>query len=750
MPIRPPALDDRAFHDLVEEVLARLPAHVPEYTNPRPGDPGRTLIELFAWLTDTLLYRANLIPERQRLAFLRLLGAPLRPAAAARGIVSVLLDEELAEVVKLAPLASVKGPVAFETRDELSVLPLTAEGFFKRPVTATEREALGEDLLDSLLSVYGLRDQPALGLTPKFYVTTPIFSGGAAVTAGFDLIRDAIDGSLWLALLAPTPALVDAVRTALGTSPEGQQNILSVGVVPSIDVASPLDELADVERIPHVWELSTGRALEGPGGGQAEFVPLERLVDGTSGLSRRGVVRLGLPASTHIGAPENDARQAIDAGLGDRPPRIDDAKLARRLVAWLRLRPLQKIESLRLSWVGINAVEIDQRQTTKGRIVGQSNGHADQELQLPGTSVEPESLQLEVEETGVGYVPWTLVPDLALAGRDAAAFQLDAEAGTLRFGDGVRGRIPDAGRRVRVARMRAGGTDAGNLPPGVLREITANDLRGGRVTRKLKLQQSLPTEGGRNAETLAEAEQRIPGILRHRERAVTADDFKRLAAETPGVSLGRVELLPRFKPQQRRFEVPGVVSVLVLPFKAGLQPPNPRADRPFLETVHAHLDQRRTLATELYTIGCEYVPLAVSVGVSLRDGFPRDEQLNAVKDAIRRFFWPLIPGGFDGTGWALGRAPRDREVEVVVAQVPGVSEVRGVNLFERRGKVWSKLTRVELSGAISLPIEAWQLPELLAVAVVADAPAPDDPTRLPNPFVEDGTAVAVPVVPEVC
>ena len=41
---------------------------------------GRTLIELFAWLGDALLYRANLIPERQRLAFLRLLGQPLQPA----------------------------------------------------------------------------------------------------------------------------------------------------------------------------------------------------------------------------------------------------------------------------------------------------------------------------------------------------------------------------------------------------------------------------------------------------------------------------------------------------------------------------------------------------------------------------------------------------------------------------------------------------------------------------------------------
>src|SRR5258706_14300090 len=94
MPIRPPSLDDRSFDDLVAELVARIPAHTPEWTNPRPGDPGRTLIELFAWLGDALLYRANLIPERQRLAFLRLLGKPLRPAEPARGVVSVVFDDK--------------------------------------------------------------------------------------------------------------------------------------------------------------------------------------------------------------------------------------------------------------------------------------------------------------------------------------------------------------------------------------------------------------------------------------------------------------------------------------------------------------------------------------------------------------------------------------------------------------------------------------------------------------------------------
>ncbi len=92
MPLIPPALDDRSYSDLVQDMLASIPAHTPEWTIQQMGDPGRTLIELFAWLADSILYRANLIPERQRLAFLKLLGMPLQPAAAATGMLSIFSD----------------------------------------------------------------------------------------------------------------------------------------------------------------------------------------------------------------------------------------------------------------------------------------------------------------------------------------------------------------------------------------------------------------------------------------------------------------------------------------------------------------------------------------------------------------------------------------------------------------------------------------------------------------------------------
>ena len=85
MPITIPTLDDRKYQDLLDEALARIPVHNPEWTNFNKSDPGVTLLEVFAFLTENLLYRANQIPERNRLKFLTLLGVPLQPASSARG-----------------------------------------------------------------------------------------------------------------------------------------------------------------------------------------------------------------------------------------------------------------------------------------------------------------------------------------------------------------------------------------------------------------------------------------------------------------------------------------------------------------------------------------------------------------------------------------------------------------------------------------------------------------------------------------
>lgn len=78
MPLTLPRLDDRAYADLVEEARALIPSVYPEWTDHNPSDPGITLIELFAWLTEMLIYRTDQVPDRHRLTFLKLLNGPDR------------------------------------------------------------------------------------------------------------------------------------------------------------------------------------------------------------------------------------------------------------------------------------------------------------------------------------------------------------------------------------------------------------------------------------------------------------------------------------------------------------------------------------------------------------------------------------------------------------------------------------------------------------------------------------------------
>ena len=200
MPIRPPALDDRSFEDLVADMVRRIPAHTPEWTNPQVGDPGRTLIDLFAWLGDTILYRANLIPERQRLAFLRLLGVPMRPAQPARGLIGLGVDDRNAtDAVQLDRYARIDKPVPFETTQEITVLPVAGQCYIKRALTAAELDRM-RALLPDLKQLYGL------AADPTGYVTTPVFVDGQAEPAGRDIIADSVDHCLWIGLFAATRA----------------------------------------------------------------------------------------------------------------------------------------------------------------------------------------------------------------------------------------------------------------------------------------------------------------------------------------------------------------------------------------------------------------------------------------------------------------------------------------------------------------------------------------------------------------
>jgi hypothetical protein len=133
-----------------------------------------------------------------------------------------------------------------------------------------------------------------------------------------------------------------------------------------------------------------------------------------------------------------------------------------------------------------------------------------------------------------------------------------------------------------------------------------------------------------------------------------------------------------------------------------------------------------------------------------------------VRDAVRQYLWPLKPGGPYGDGWVLGRSVSDREIEVVVARVPGVLTVSGVNLFALSGDDWA--LQAQTGGSARISLQDWQLPELLALAMDVDGETPRDLGRVMIGAAGGlgtgvfGTGVSeiglpgigIPIVPEVC
>jgi len=113
MPIPLPILDDRRFDDLSEELRALIPRYCPEWTDHNPSDAGITLLELLAWLGESLIYRLDRIPE----ASLRQLLALLRPEA------EVVNDRARAiEDLRALVLADLETPWRAVTSDDFESL----------------------------------------------------------------------------------------------------------------------------------------------------------------------------------------------------------------------------------------------------------------------------------------------------------------------------------------------------------------------------------------------------------------------------------------------------------------------------------------------------------------------------------------------------------------------------------------------------------------------------------------------------
>jgi hypothetical protein len=185
MPLSLPNLDDRSYADLVEEARSLIPSYAPEWTNHNPSDPGITLVELFAYLTELLVYRVNRVTDDNIRAFLKLikgaevdksqpLNAEIRAAVLdlRRTVRAVTVEDyerlavaahEAAARARALPLRNLEAPDPFarESPGHVSVVVVPA------------KEAAGAAEVQEMLGAIKRDLEPRKLLTTRLHVVEP-------------------------------------------------------------------------------------------------------------------------------------------------------------------------------------------------------------------------------------------------------------------------------------------------------------------------------------------------------------------------------------------------------------------------------------------------------------------------------------------------------------------------------------------------------------------------------------------------
>jgi Baseplate J-like protein len=766
-----PTLDPRSYQDLVDEALARIPIHNPEWTNFNRSDPGVTLVELFAFLTESLLYRANQIPERNRRAFLSLLGVPLRPAASAQGIVTLTNATGPQQTITLTgDLELDAGQVPFRTDVGLDLLPVDMQACYKQPLANPPAHIV--DYYGALYASYKGSAPDATQLS--LYQTTPLAAPQAQAQPDVDLAQT-VDRSLWIALLLRrVDGTADTAFAQARTALAGRT--LSLGIVPILDdpdaQLSPLGRAPDQAQARLDYQLPRVAPSGSLGADPGSRVPAYRSLDQSATvnvLDQPGVVQLTLPTADGLGLWED--LDPLELGAGDLPPALDDPSVAARVITWLRIQAGTGGQA-KLLWAGINAATVSQRASVAGEVLPSGTGMPDQSARLANTPVLPDTVVLRV---GDPPVTWTLIDDLLTAGAEvpvpdlrlapgapqpapapSTVFTVDAATGIVTFGDGVHGARPPADAPIR-ADYAYGQGPAGNV--GAAAITTGPVLPAG-----VNVSNPVRTWGGAAADTVQDAERQISRYLQHRDRLVCAADFESIVRRTPGVDVGRVDVIPAFSPElaaSSAGQAAGAVTLMLIPRVDALHPGAPQPDQPFLDAVCSYIDSRRLVTTEVFLRGPTYVAIWLSVGFDPVAGQSVATVRDAIKSALELFLAPLgtATGPDDAPsapadasfphsdiGWPRLKPVVPLELLAVASRVPGVDLVRPVLLAAGDGAA-SDSSPVTISGL--------QLPYLAGISVQSGDPLPLDQVRglAPSSGGSPGppsTVVPVPVVPDSC
>jgi hypothetical protein len=626
MPLPLPKLDNRTWSELVAEGRSLIPRQTAQWTDHNVHDPGITLLELFAWLSEMLLYRLDQVPSAELRGFLRSAGVGPRPAQCAAAVVAI----QALQAITLPPPVQVTdvsqaSPAVFEAASGVRLSPAWLD--LAPPVAAYRGQVL-------VVADGQTTDHTADNGTPghAWFPFGAAPQPGDALLLGFDRKPGELGEQIHLYAFTER-AEEDA---------EERTRIIEEWAAATADCPPPGGP-------PGWWRHYSARTTWeycAPRG----WLPLPAAEDETRGLSLSGAIRLTGPAD-HQAGPDGRfwVRCRLAAGQYECPPK--------------------------LAAVAVNAVPVHHAATASGlpETVGVSDGRAGQAYCLRHGPVVPGSTRLRLMLGHQQDDAWQEVLDWDRTGPADRHYRLDPQTGGLSFGDGRVGAVPPAGAGIVARSYRVGGGEAGNLPAGRLTGLVL-------PVAGLRAEQPFAATGGAAAEALPRAHGRALDRLTRPGRLVTAADCTALALGTPGVPVARAHALPGHHPAYPGITVDGALTVVVMP--ACGSPPAPGPD--FLTAVRRYLEHRRPVATELHVTGPEFTAVGVTARVHAKPGRDAADLAGRARAALDAFLDPLH-GGTGGAGWLFGRGVVETEVLAVLGGLPGVRFVDGVSFSAGHG-----------------------------------------------------------------
>lgn len=575
-----PELDDREYEELLEEAKKVIPATADSWTDMNPHDPGVTIVELLAWLTESYVYQLDQVTDRHREKYLRLVGDSRRRPRSASVALSLSPPGQSVAIPAGTRLEATDGEGAtrrFETDHD---------------VVCIDAELAAVVTVDETGVTDNTEPNETSGMFFRAFGDTA--HAGAALCLGFD-------GDPFAE--ADRCSLSVAYHDADLPEPDGEADDPET-FVPSVEV---------------VWEYCTD---ESRWSDDDAWKRLPLLGDGTDRFYEGGAIALGRSPGYEPTTPGDRGVGPHDSGL-----------------VWLRCRirtPGYEIPP-QFDAIQMNVVTASHRLTDTDVTLQQvDDGDVPaldgQRFAFPDAPVQ--SATIAVDGTA-----WTEVPDFDASGPDDRHYVLDPEAGEVRFGDGERGAVPPAEATVVATSVVYGGGDVGNLPESAAWDFADPEraLDDRLRCADVSLSSLGPATGGRDVESIEAAFRRVKRDRRVSYRGVTVEDYAEIARRTPGLRIARTAVVVDTDDGQPE------VTVVVVPY-APADCSKPEPSEGFLAAVQRQLAARRLLTDRVTAEAPPYVGLTVDVEARTRRTYAGVGQETAVRTAIEEYLDPLRGG----------------------------------------------------------------------------------------------------------